>query len=98
VIVAELTTRDQATLAERFIDVPWCVYAQGLDEVAYCEHAPFDHLPTRGRCIAPFDEARAIAFAEGLRTAADAAATLPGVTIPEITAYVLFHGIVWARR
>jgi hypothetical protein len=96
--VAHLTAQDQATLAERFIHVPWCVYAQGLDEVAFCEHAPLDHLPTRGRCVHPFDEARATAFAEGLRKAADVAAALHSVTVPEITAYVLWHGVVWIRR
>ena len=96
--MAELTTQDQATLAERFIDVPWCVYAQGLDEVFYCEHEPSDHAATGGRCVDPFERIRAIAFAENLRKSADDAAAHHGVIVPEITPFVLWHGVVRTYR
>lgn len=96
--MAHLTEQDRATLAERFIDVPWCVYAQGLDQVFYCEHDDtfIRHSQT---CADPFDADRALAFATQLAADVAAARTIHGVTtIPDITAYVLWHGIIWTRR
>lgn len=94
--MAELTRQDQAVLADRFIDVPWCVYVQGLDEVFCCETGDGDH-PVEG-CARPFDRERATVFAGNVRKSSDALAAMPGVQAPEITAFVLWHGIVWVVR
>lgn len=92
--MSTLTASDLADLAERYAEIPWAVYAQGLDRVLTHE-IPDVPEGSPGNCL--LDRVSAIALAEQLEEDAAAVATLHGVTI-ELTAHVLHHGIVWTPR
>ena len=96
--VAHLTDQDKAALAERFIDVPWCVYAPALGQIHHCEHANIAAQHPGGQCPDPFDAARAIAYTDDVRRRLRELAELPGVTVREVTLFVLHYGVVWTYR
>lgn len=89
----DLTAEDVAILADRLIDIRWAVYLQGADRLVYCPC-----LCLVQPCAQAFDNQGAHEFAlTAGRTASvfDAAGMVDEVTV---TAYVMHHGIVWARR
>lgn len=92
--MAELTESDLADFAERFIDTPWAVYIQGVDQVLTC---PCLCLPHQ-RCGRPFTRESALQFAESIVRDAQIATAFHGVDPITVIPYVLHHGVVWTER
>lgn len=90
--MARLTEQDQASLAERLIDIPWAVYLQGVDRIIYCPC-----LCLQQPCIDAFNSGSADKFARATgRTAS--VFDRGGLAEVEVTAYVLHYGVVWTYR
>jgi len=87
----DLTPDDLADFADRYLDLPWAVYLQGLDQVLTC---PCLCLPADG-CGRAFDRESAVQLAQMVSRDATVGSALHGVQSVEITPHVLHHGIVW---
>ena len=93
--MAELTPTDLANFADRYLETPWAVYVQGLDEVFTCVHTD---RPPGHKCPQQLQRETALKFAAEVRESVAIVAHLHGISsAASLTPFVLHHGIVWSE-